>query len=161
MFLTLQNLHDRSAWRWDKNPRALISLAVNRFAIAVARFSDDHCRCPRRLRMQMLIAEFLLSRIMHRTALGSRRPVELPTDKTDRWKCMANNPVMRNASRNIDVYALLVQITRAIISAVTSRRQLQTVRNFRGWFSNARLKVLSRYPSRILSLENRLLFANL
>jgi len=32
---------------------------------------------------------------------------------------MANNPVMRNATRNVDAYALLVQITRAVISAVT------------------------------------------
>lgn len=49
--------------------------------------------------MQMLIAEFVLAHIMHRTTSGSRRPAELPTDKTDRWKCMANNPVMRNAKR--------------------------------------------------------------
>lgn len=34
------------------------------------RCSDDR---PRRLRMQMLIAEFVLSHIMHRTASGSRR----------------------------------------------------------------------------------------
>lgn len=102
--------------------------------IGAVRFSDDRYRRPRRLRMQMLIAEFVLSHIMHRTASGSRRPAELPTDKTDRWKCMANNPVMRNASRNVDAYALLVQITRAIISAVTSR-QFQTARNFCAWFS--------------------------
>lgn len=67
---------------------------------------------------------------------------------------------MRNASRNVGAYALPVQITRAIISAVTSR-QLQTVRKFRGWFSNARLRLLSKYPTGTLSLENRLLFANL
>lgn len=97
--------------------------------------------------MQMLIVEFVLSHIMHRTASGSRRPAELPTDKTGRWKCMANNPVMRSASRNIDTYALPLQITRAIISAVISRRQLQTVRNFCGWFSNARLRLLLKYPS--------------
>lgn len=90
----------------------------------------------------------------------SRRPAELPTDKTDCWKCMANNPVMRNASRNVDAYALPVQITRAIISAVTSR-QFQTARNFCAWFSNVRLRLLSKYPSGTLSLENRLLFANL
>lgn len=160
--IALRNLHDRSERHdLDKNPRASIALAVKRFAIAVARFGDDRCRRPRRLRMQMLIVEFVLSRIMHRTASGSRRPAELPTDKTDCWKCMANNPIMHNASRNVDAYALPVQITRVIISAVTSRRQLQTVRNFRGWFSNARLRLLSKYPSGTLSLENRLLFANL
>lgn len=140
------------------------SLQLSRIAIrdgCSTRFGDDRCRRPRRLCMQMLIVEFVLSRIMHRTASGSRRPAELPTDKTDRWKCMANNPVMRNASRNVDAYALPVQITRAIISAVTSRRQLQTVRNFRGWFSNARLRLLSKYPAGTLTPENRLLVANL
>lgn len=104
ILLTTNHMIDVIDLQGERNLRILRSLKLSTdsrlWSPALRR--DDRCKRPRRLCMQMLTAEFVLSRIMHRTATGgSRRLAELPTDKTDRWKCMANNPVMRNASRNV------------------------------------------------------------
>lgn len=164
ILLTTNHMIDVIDLQGERNLRILRSLKLSTdsrlWSPALRR--DDRCKRPRRLCMQMLTAEFVLSRVMHRTATGgSRRLAELPTDKTDRWKCMANNPVMRNASRNV---ARL--LTRCPYKSLEwsfrqlHHCQLQSVGNFRGWFSNARLRLLSKYPWGMLSPENRLLFVN-
>jgi len=134
---------DRRRAAADKNPRASDRPRIepvssdSRSLARSARASPTIAAGARGVYVCKCSAEFVLSRIMHRTATGSRRPTELPTDKMDRWRCMTNNPVMRNAPSNAAVSA-----RRSCESLERSSRQLHhcqlhSVANFPPRFSPA------------------------
>jgi len=134
---------DRRRAAADKNPRASDRPRIepvssdSRSLARSARASPTIAAGARGVYVCKCSAEFVLSRIMHRTATGSRRPAELPTDKMDRWRCMTNNPVMRNAPSNAAVSA-----RRSCESLERSSRQLHhcqlhSVANFPPRFSPA------------------------
>lgn len=91
---------------------------------------------------------YAIARIMHRTAMSG--PAELPTGKTDRWKCKRQTTIRWR--RNEALRNRSLQIARAIISAVTLPSSV-TARKFpRFGFADAHL-YLSNWPSGTLSLE--------